>query len=209
MLPTPIRTDEDIIGARVSMTLGGQAYHLPVLSMAANREWTRLFANEVRTKLAEVGPLTTADEVATEVAKSSETMMDLLISYDAAGAASRGTEPVLPPREWIDTHATDTECYVAMKLVTVAAFPPAPDLMQIVPEFMPMILQSISKGVAAATVSIALERSMSSSARSTASARRKRSKPASPTSSSSSTPRKPRSAASAKPKSSKTASPSA
>lgn len=201
VIPTPIRTDEDIIGARVSVTLGGQAYDLPVLSMAANREWTHEFARQIRKKLSEVGPLTTADEVATEVARSSETMMDLLISYDQAGAAFKGTQPVLPDRDWIDTHATDTECYVAMKLVTVAAFPPAPDLMQIVPEFMPMILQSLSRGVAAAAVALSA-RSTSSSARSMESGRRRTSKPSSPTSSSSSTPRKPRSAARGKPKSS-------
>lgn len=156
------------------MTLGGQALRLPVLPIAANRQWTAHLAREVRTKLTEVGPLNTADEVATELAKSAEVMMDLLISYDAAGARARESDPQLPEREWIDTHATDTEVYEAMKRVTAAAYPFAPDLIRIVPEFMPMILQSLSRGVAAATVAVmASSRSTNSARRSTAGSRKK------------------------------------
>ena len=175
--PTPLRPDEQVAGGFLYVTLGGQDYRLAVLSIRANREWTALLARDIRTKLGAVGPLVSADQVAEELAKSAETMMDLLIAYDAAG------DKVLPDREWIDTHATDTECYTAMKRVTAAAYPFAPDLLRIVPEFIPLLMQSIQNGVAVGTVAIAASsRSTKRSAPSTA-GRRATSKSSSPTSS--------------------------
>ena len=117
-------------------------------------------------------------------------MMDLLIAYDQMGAEARETQPVLPEREWIDTHATDTECYEAMKRVTAAAYPFGPDLLRIVPEFLPMILNSLTKGAAAATLALVSSGSTRRSRRNTESGRPETSRSDSPTSSSTSMPKK-------------------
>lgn len=187
MQPTPLRPDEQVAGGFISMRLGGRDFEVRVLPMGANRKWTAHLASEIRTKLGDVGSVESADQVAQLLADQATTMMDLLISYDQAG------DSVLPEREWIDTHATDTECYEAMKRVTAAAYPFGPDLLRIVPELVPMLLNSLSKGVAAATIAMASSRSTSSSPPSTDGAPAS-SSPTSPTSSSRSTRTRPPSA---------------
>ena len=172
-LPTPLRSDDEVVGAYVPITLGGKKYQLPELPRKANREWQSLLTDEVRKTLTAVGPLDTADEVIDAIADSAELMMDLLIAYDQAGAKAwsevRGTplEPVLPERDWIDTHATDRECYESIKAVMQVAFPTGADLLRLVPELRPMLLQAFSRGVAAATVAMVSSRSMSSAPPST------------------------------------------
>ena len=166
--PTLIRPDEQVVGAFVPITLGGKEYQLAELPRRANREWQSLLTDEVRKTLAAVGPLDTADEVIDAIADSAELMMDLLIAYDAAGAKAwsevHGTDhaPVLPERDWIDTHATDRECYESIKAVMQVAFPTGADLLRLVPELRPMLLQAFSRGVAAATVAMVSSRSTSS-----------------------------------------------
>lgn len=192
MEPTPLRPDEQVAGGFLVMSLGGKSYEVAVLSMSANRQWTAHLAETIRDVLGTVEPIDSADQVAELMAKQATTMMDLLIAYDAAGSK------VLPDRDWIDTHATDTECYEAMKRVTAAAYPFGPDLLRIVPELVPMLMQSLSKGVAAATIAMASSRSTNGSRPSTAGPLAS-SKPTSPTSSSRSTSRKPRSGAARKP----------
>lgn len=189
MDPTPLRPDEQVAGGFLAVRLGGQEFALKVLPVSANRTWTTHLAAEIRSKLQTLEPIDSADQVAQLLADQAETMMDLLIAYDAAGASA------LPEREWIDTHATDGEVYDAMKRVTAAAYPFGPDLLRIVPELVPMLMQSLANGIAKAGVTMALSRSTSSARPSTA-GRRTTSKPTSPTSSSPSTPRKRPSAAS-------------
>jgi len=160
--PTPLRPAEQVVGGFLYVKLGGELYELTVLPMKANRHWTAHLAETVRTVLGKVEPLDTADQVAEALAAQAETMMDLLIAYDAAGGK------VLPDREWIDTHATDRECYEAMKRVTAAAYPFGPDLLHIVPQFLPMLLDAVKQGSMAATVMWHSSTSMSSSPPSTA-----------------------------------------
>ena len=185
MQPVPLRPDEQVAGGFLSVTLGGETFALRVLPIAANRKWTAHLASEIGAKLDNLDPIERADDVAALLAQQAETMMDLLIAYDV--------DSVLPEREWIDTHATDTECYEAMKRVTAAAYPFGPDLLRIAPELVPALMTSISKGVAAAAIAMASSKSMSGSQPSTAGAPDS-STTTSPTSSSPSTPRKPRSA---------------
>lgn len=184
--PTPLRPDDQVAGGFLAMSLGGQSFDVKVLPMAANRKWTAHLAETVQAVLGKNETMTTAEDVAQLVARQAETMMDLLIAYDEAG------DKVLPDREWIDTHATDTDCYEALKRVTAAAYPFGPDLLRIAPQVMPLLMQAASRGVAMAAM--ARSRSMSSSRPSTAGPRTS-SKPTSPTSSSPSTPKPPRSAA--------------
>ncbi len=162
MEPTPLRPAEQVVGGFLHVTLGGQSYELTVLSMKANRGWTAQLAEQVRTVLGRVEPLETADQVADLIATQAEVMMDLLIAYDAAGAK------VLPEREWIDTHATDRECYEALKRVTAAAYPFGPDLLHIVPQFLPALIGAVQRGATAATLMLHSSLSTSSSPPSTA-----------------------------------------
>ncbi len=166
----------------IPVVLGGQGWSLSVLPIRANREWTRAFSNAISAKMAEIGPVESTDQLADALAASSEVMMDLLIAYDAIGATALEQSTALPEREWIDTHATDRECYEAMKKVTAAAYPTAPDLLRIAPQVMPAILESLSRGVGIGIA--ALSRLTNGQPRSTA-GRRTRSSATSPTSSSS------------------------
>ena len=141
------------MGAFVPITLGGREYRLAELPRRANRAWQALLTDEVRSTLTAVGPLDTVDEVIQAIADSADLMMDLLIAYDTAGVEAWPTHTVqLPERDWIDTHATDRECYESIKAVLQVAFPPGADLLQLVPEIRPLLVQAISRGVAAATV---------------------------------------------------------
>ena len=155
----------------IPVVLGGQGWSLSVLPIRANREWVALFNEQVRGKLNAVGPLESADQLADLIVASAETMMDLLIDYDRIGAKAWEQDPVLPEREWIDTHATDGEVYRAIKLVTAAAFPPGVDLRTLIPDLMPLLMESLSRGLAVGMV--ALSRSTSSAPPSTAGRRQK------------------------------------
>ena len=145
------------MGAFVPITLGGKEYALAELPRRANREWQKRLTTEVRSRIEAVGPLEDADQVIAAVADSAELMMDLLIEYDAVGAAAWSgvgdhRDPALPEREWIDTHATDRECYEAIKKVAAVSFPFGIDLIRMVPEFMPMLLHAVQRGATAATL---------------------------------------------------------
>jgi len=152
--PTPIRPAEEVVGAFVPITLGGKDFSLRELPRRANREWQAHLTSELRKAMAASSPLDTADQVIQAIADSSELMMDLLISYDIAGKAWEGHKPVLPDREWIDTKASDRECYEAIKKVTGAAYPFGADILRLLPELRPAILDAISRGVAASQVAM-------------------------------------------------------
>lgn len=166
------RPDEQVVGGFIPVEMGGEAKVLPVLSIRENRAWTKLFAGSIRAKLDAVGPIKSVDEVVTLLMASMDTMMDLLVSYDR--------DKVLGDKEWIDTHATDREVYETLKRVTAAAFPFGVDLRTLVPELLPMLLGSLTQGVAIATV--ALSQSTNGSPPNTA-GRRPKSKADLPTSS--------------------------
>jgi hypothetical protein len=158
------------VGAYVPITLAGKSYQLRELPRRANREWQDHLTAEVRKAMSNSGPLETADEVIEAIAASADLMLDLLISYDAAAEAATNSKPVLPDREWLDTRATDRECYEAIKKVTGVSFPFGADVLRIIPEVRPYLLQAVSKGVAAAQVAMTMTLlpSMSSAPPSTA-----------------------------------------
>ena len=134
-----------MVGAFVPITLAGKTYRLRELPRRANRDWQAHFAAEVRKAMSESDPIDTADEAIEAIAASGELMLDLLISYDAAGDAWPGHKPVMPERDWINERATDRECYEAIKKVTAVAFPPGADLLRLLPELRPWLLQAISR----------------------------------------------------------------
>jgi hypothetical protein len=169
-----------VVGAYVPITLAGKSYQLRELPRRANREWQDHLTAEVRKAMAASPPLETADEV-----------------IDAAAEAAWGKKPVMPDREWLDTNATDRECYEAIKKVTGVSFPFGADVLKIIPELRPQLLGAVSKGVAAAQVAMTMTLlpSMSSAPPSTA-GDRSSSKRKSPKASSSRTSTDPSSAAS-------------
>ena len=156
------------MGAYVPITLAGKPYQLMELPRRANREWQGRLSEEIRTTFSGLGDLDSADEVMAAIAKSAEMQLRLLIEYDRMGAEawsevhSKTYEPSLPDYDYLDTVATDGECYRAIKKVTEVSFPFGSDLLSLVPELRPMILNAVSKGVAAATISLASLTSTSS-----------------------------------------------
>lgn len=173
------------MGAFVPITLAGKSHVLRELPRRANREYQSLVTGTVRKALDVSDSLDTVDDVIEALAASGETMLDLLIAYDAAGAVWPGHTPVLPDREWINERATDRECYEAIKKVLNIAFPPGADLLRLIPELRPWLIQAISRGVSAAAIALTLSPSTSSAPPSTA-GDPTTSKPGSPTRSSSS-----------------------
>lgn len=192
MQPTPLRPDEQVAGGFLTMSLGGQPFELKVLPMALSRKWLVDAKAAVQAMKGTAEGLESFEDVADFIAGQSEAMMDLLISYDALG------NKCLPEREWIDTNATDGECYEGWKKVTAATAPLAQEALRIVPDLMPVLIEAfknaVSRGTAAAVIAMNSSKPTSGSLRNTESARRQRLKPDSPTSSSPSTPRKARSA---------------
>jgi hypothetical protein len=194
MAPRPLRPDEQVAGGFLYVTLGGTDYELSVLSMATNRKWIATLRETVKRVIGTTESLDGIEDFIDLLATNSEAEMDLLIAYDALGAEEKATKPALPDREWIDTHATDREVYEGVKRAAAAAFPKGPDLLRIVPDLLPMLMQAVSKGVAAAAIAMASSGSMNGSQPSTAGAPTT-SSVTSPTSSSSSGSTKPPSAA--------------
>jgi hypothetical protein len=158
--PTPLRPDEEVVGAYVPITLAGKQYQLAELPRRANREWQALLSDEVRVTFSDLGDLDSAEEVMAAIAKSAEMQLRLLIEYDRMGAQAwsevhnKTYEPVLPDYDTLDAIATDGECYRAIKKVTEVSFPFGSDLLGLLPELRPLILNAVSKGVAAATIAM-------------------------------------------------------
>ncbi len=158
--PTPLRPDEEVVGAYVPITLAGKQYQIAELPRRANREWQALLSDEVRVTFSDLGDLDSAEEVMAAIAKSAEMQLRLLIEYDRMGAKAwsevhnKTYEPVLPDYDTLDAKATDRECYEAIKKVTGVSYPFGSDLLGLMPELRPMLLNAISKGVAAATIAL-------------------------------------------------------
>ena len=191
MHPVPLRPDDQVAGGFLVLRLGGQDFEVKVLPMALSRKWLTDAKSAVSKMKGTAEGLESFEDVADFIAGQSEAMMDLLLSYDALG------DKVLPEREWIDNHATDTECYDGWKRVTAATSPLAQEVLRIVPDLMPVLIDAfrtaVSKGTAAAVIAMSSSRSMKPSPQSTDSLP-ETSKPASRTNSSPSTPRSTRSA---------------
>lgn len=181
------------------VTLGGKPFELTVLPMRLNRQWVTQLRDAITAVIGGTEKLETLEDFIDLLASNSEVEMDLLIAYDALGAK------VLPDREWIDSTATDGECYRALKQVAAAAFPKGLDLFRLAPELRPLLAEAVKEGVAKAAVTMSLARRMSSSRRNTA-GQPTTSKATSPTSSSASTSTRRRRARSKPPSSNSTAS---
>jgi hypothetical protein len=159
--PTPLRSDEEVAGMFISVTLGGQVKSLPVLPRARNREFQKFYAEKVRTTLKATEELVELDDVINLMANSIDEMMEVLLTYDESAA--------LGGKEWVDRNATDREIYEAFKKVTDAAHPFGKDLLAQVPNLAQILMR--------AAMAAGGSRSTSSSPPSTA-GRRKKSKAA-------------------------------
>lgn len=193
MEPTPLRPDEQVAGGFLVLRLGGQDFEVKVLPMALSRKWLADAKSAVAQMKGTADGLDSFEDVADFIAGQSVAMMDLLLSYDALG------NKALPEREWIDTTATDGEVYAAWKRVTAATSPLAQEVLRIVPDLMPVLIEAfraaVSKGTAAAVIAMNSSRFTKPSPPSTEPEPPPTSKPASPTSSSRSTRRSTASAA--------------
>lgn len=184
MEPTPLRPDDQVAGGFIAMRLGGQTFELSVLPMRTNRDFLRKLDEAVKSLRGDAEALDTFDGVVDFLVGQAEAMMDLLIAYDQLGAK------VLPDRDWIDSNATDGECYEAFKRVTAAASPLAEEALRIAPQLIPAVIDAVrrgvERGVARGMTSMAIRKASSGSPRTTAGAPTT-SSPTSPTSSSTST----------------------
>lgn len=112
MEPTPLRPNGE---SGLEVTLGGEAYRLPVLSMRRNREWLAQFSTDLTGIVDGIGQPKSLTEVAEAVNSYAQKFLDMLIAYDWTG--------VLPSRESLDETATDGEVYTAIQKVSEVATP--------------------------------------------------------------------------------------
>lgn len=118
--PRTLRPEHEVLAAApIAVTLGGRERLLPPLSIRANREWKRKVADAVGASWVAFGQADDYGAITGLVAGATDTMLDLLIAYDASGA--------LGGREWIEENATDAEVYAATKEVLAVAYPPFQD----------------------------------------------------------------------------------
>jgi hypothetical protein len=112
----PHRTAQDALAGRVRVLLAGTEHAIPVLTRAASREWLR----ELDAKWGALPGILEAagDDVDRSVAmllQHTDAMLDSLIAYDRSG--------VLPPRDELDSDATDAEILQATVECWLAANP--------------------------------------------------------------------------------------
>lgn len=177
----------------VPVTLAGQSYLIAELPSRANREFIVHLKTEIRKRLDHLGSLDTIDDVMDAIADAGDLWVDLLYAYDKAGAEAwkevRESEAVLPDRKWLEDNSTATEQYRAIHKVVTAVFPTMPDLVRLVPEFVPMVMESVTRGVAAAVLALSLRSTSSSPPSTDGSPTRSNGASPTPSSSHSSTPR--------------------
>ena len=145
MEPTPLRPDEQVAGGFLVLRLGRESFNVKVLPMRDSRKWLETAKDAIRSMRGTAEGLDGFEEIADFIAGQSEAMMDLLIAWDRLG------DKVLPKREWIDSHATDDEVYEAWKRVTAATSPFVREALHIVPDLIPILIDSFRRAVAKGT----------------------------------------------------------
>ena len=106
----------DILSRSVRITLDGIEYVLPVLRIAGNRRWkAQLDAATVGLVDSLEGSGDDVGAILALLASQTDTLLDLLISYDTTG--------VLPSREAIEETAYEDELLLAVRGVWRAANP--------------------------------------------------------------------------------------
>lgn len=172
--PTPVRPSEEVAGQYVPVTLAGEVYILAELPNAANRQFIRYLRTEVLKRLGAIPDMETVEQVMDAIAEHADLWLELLSTYDRMGgdawAQVYGREPkyVLPDHDYLDERSTPTECYEAIKKVTVAVFPTGRDLIRLIPELVPALMQAVTRGTSIAMLAaMTLSRSTSFSPPST------------------------------------------
>lgn len=111
----PERAVEDILAARVRVSVGGQLYELPVLPRAANRRWKETIEGQLGALLSTLDATEDVPTLLAALTAQQDALLDLLISYDQSG--------VLPSRDVLDETATDADILRAVMEVWRAANP--------------------------------------------------------------------------------------
>jgi hypothetical protein len=119
------RTAEDVLGAILPVTIGGQGRNLPVLPIGACRTWRSTLATTVDQGIGKLnlGDLGDGSEVLTAIG---DQVLELVIAYDIDSA--------LGGREYLETHATDGELYAILRRLLEVSFPFVKDLRGLIVE---------------------------------------------------------------------------
>lgn len=127
----PARSDEDILAGRVRLILGGQPFDLPVLTIAANREFKAALLRRGFELLDLLDEKTELGALMRRLAQGTNDQLDCLAWFDERAQ--------LPSREWIEANATEDELWAATKAVIAAAFPFVDGLRQAIPTLVNLI----------------------------------------------------------------------
>lgn len=119
------RTAEDVLGAILPVTIGGQPRVLPVLPIGACRVWRSGLASAVDQGIGKMslGDLADGGEVLNAIG---DQVLDLVIAYDTSAA--------LGGREYLESHATDAELYAIFRRMLEVSFPFVRDLRGLIAE---------------------------------------------------------------------------
>lgn len=120
----PARTEVEIVGATIAVTVGGRPRSIRVLSMAESRAWkVELFRSGKGVgKLDLSGP----DSLEPVVTLVGDKVLDLVIAYDV--------DATLGGREYVFKTASDVEVYAIFRECLRVSFPFVPDLRTAVAE---------------------------------------------------------------------------
>lgn len=111
----PERSAQDILAGRIRVTLGGEEFVLPSLTIAANDEWRERCSSELRTLFGAFESIESPVGLLAWLDGTTDLQLRLLRAYDVGG--------VLPDDEWLRSHASPDAVLRAVLEVTAAAFP--------------------------------------------------------------------------------------
>lgn len=112
------RPAEDILGRVVHVTLGGQVYDLPVLTIAGNKRWKAQLDQQMTSLLNGLEGVQDTEATGKLLAllgQQVDDMLDLLYAYDTSG--------LLPARDVLEETTYESELLTAVREVWQAANP--------------------------------------------------------------------------------------
>ena len=137
------RTEAEIAGGFIRITMGGTTREVPTLKIGAARAWkdglgshlSRL--NALDLTLDPKDPDATVRSLTPLLNISTDAMIDILLSYDARS--------VLGGREWIEENADESEVYAALRKVLGVVFPFVLDARTLLETALPLVQRFVAQ----------------------------------------------------------------
>jgi len=117
------RSEEDVLGAILHVTVGGRERELPVRTIASARAWKAELVKVLAGRIGEMR-FDSIEDTGAIASAVGDQMLDLVVAYDESAA--------LGGREYLEAKATDAEIYLAFRSILEVSFPFVRDLPAVV-----------------------------------------------------------------------------